>query len=91
MLSSLKLWIALCLWIGFFFLVLVEAQQYYVAPRVLWHISYIIIELFLERRCEMKLLKPFPIQYFCQPHTPQLLFILGEKEVGGLLVIILQF
>jgi hypothetical protein len=34
---------------------------------------------------------PFPIQFFCQPHTPQLLFVLGGKEVGGLLVIILQF
>jgi hypothetical protein len=33
----------------------------------------------------------FPIQYLCQPHTPQLLFVLGGKEVGGLLVIILQF
>jgi hypothetical protein len=32
-----------------------------------------------------------PIQFFCHPHTPQLLFILGGKEVGGLLVIILQF
>jgi len=31
--------------------------------------------------------KPFPIQFFCQPHTPQLLFILGRKEVGGILVI----
>jgi hypothetical protein len=29
--------------------------------------------------------------FFCQPHTPQLLFVLGGKEVGGLLVIILQF
>jgi hypothetical protein len=28
---------------------------------------------------------------FCQPHNPQLLFVLGGKEVGGLLVIILQF
>jgi hypothetical protein len=28
---------------------------------------------------------------FCQPHTPQLLFVLSGKEVGGLLVIILQF
>jgi hypothetical protein len=28
---------------------------------------------------------------FCHLHTPQLLFILGGKEVGGLLVIILQF
>jgi hypothetical protein len=28
---------------------------------------------------------------FCQPHTPQLLFVLGGKEVRGLLVIILQF
>jgi hypothetical protein len=28
---------------------------------------------------------------FCHPHTPQLLFILGGKEVGRLLVIILQF
>jgi hypothetical protein len=27
-------------------------------------------------------LKPFPIQYFCHPHTPQHLFILGGKEVG---------
>jgi hypothetical protein len=35
--------------------------------------------------------EPFPIQFFCHPHTPQLLFILGGKEVGGLLVIILQF
>jgi hypothetical protein len=34
---------------------------------------------------------PFPIQIFCHLHTPQLLFILGGKEVGGLLVIILQF
>jgi hypothetical protein len=33
---------------------------------------------------------PFPIQFFSQPHTPQLLFVLGGKEVGGLLVIILQ-
>jgi hypothetical protein len=33
----------------------------------------------------------FPIQFFYHPHTPQLLFILGGKEVGGLLVIILQF
>jgi hypothetical protein len=36
-------------------------------------------------------LLPFPIQFFCHPHTPQLFFILGGKEVGGLLVIILQF
>jgi hypothetical protein len=36
-------------------------------------------------------LKPFPTQFFGQPHTPQLLFVLGGKEVGGLLVIILQF
>jgi hypothetical protein len=36
-------------------------------------------------------LQPFPIQFFCQPHTPQLLFVLGGKEVGGLLVNILQF
>jgi hypothetical protein len=35
--------------------------------------------------------KRVPIQFFCHPHTPQLLFILGGKEVGGLLVIILQF
>jgi hypothetical protein len=28
---------------------------------------------------------------FYHPHTPQLLFILGGKEVSGLLVIILQF
>jgi hypothetical protein len=34
-------------------------------------------------------LYPFAIQFFCQPHTPQLLFVLGGKEVGGLLVIIL--
>jgi hypothetical protein len=34
---------------------------------------------------------PFPIKFFCHPHTPQLLIILGEKEVGLLLVIILQF
>jgi hypothetical protein len=33
-------------------------------------------------------LYPFPIQFFCHPHTPQLLFILGGKD-GGLLVIIL--
>jgi hypothetical protein len=26
---------------------------------------------------------------FCQPHTPQLLFVLGGKEFGGLLEIIL--
>jgi hypothetical protein len=31
------------------------------------------------------------IRFFCQPHTPQLLFVLGGKEVDGLLVIILQF
>jgi hypothetical protein len=35
--------------------------------------------------------EPFPIQFFCQPYTPHLLFDLGGKEVGGLLVIILQF
>jgi hypothetical protein len=35
--------------------------------------------------------KPFPIQFFCHPHAPQILFILGGKEIGGLLVIILQF
>jgi hypothetical protein len=35
-------------------------------------------------------LQPFPFQFFCHPHTPQLLFILGGKEVGGLLVIIPQ-
>jgi hypothetical protein len=35
--------------------------------------------------------KPFPIKFFCQPHTPQLLFVLDGKEVDGLLVIILQF
>jgi hypothetical protein len=29
--------------------------------------------------------------FFCQPHTPQHLFVLGSKEVGGSLVIILQF
>jgi hypothetical protein len=34
---------------------------------------------------------PFPIQFFCHLHTSQLLFILGRKEVSGLLVIILQF
>jgi hypothetical protein len=34
---------------------------------------------------------PFQSNFFCQPHTPQLLFVLGDKEVGGLLVIILQF
>jgi hypothetical protein len=31
------------------------------------------------------MVNPFPIQYFCQPHTPQLLFVLGGKEVGGLI------
>jgi hypothetical protein len=35
--------------------------------------------------------KPFPFQFFCQPHTPHFLFVLGGKEVGGLLVIFLQF
>jgi hypothetical protein len=35
--------------------------------------------------------QPFPFQFFCHPHTPQPLFILGGKEFGGLLVIILQF
>jgi hypothetical protein len=34
---------------------------------------------------------PFPIQFFCQPHTPQLLFVLGGKKVGGLLVISYSF
>jgi hypothetical protein len=29
---------------------------------------------------------PFPIQFFCQPHTLQFLFVSGGKEVGGLLV-----
>jgi hypothetical protein len=29
----------------------------------------------------------FAIQFFCQPHNPQLLFVFGGKEVGGLLVI----
>jgi hypothetical protein len=36
-------------------------------------------------------LQQFPIQFFCHPHAPQLLFILDGKEVGGLFVIILQF
>jgi hypothetical protein len=36
-------------------------------------------------------LQPFPIHFFCHPHTAQLLLILGGKEVGRLLVIILQF
>jgi hypothetical protein len=36
-------------------------------------------------------LQPFPIQLFCHPRTPQLLFILGGKQVGGLLVIIERF
>jgi hypothetical protein len=36
-------------------------------------------------------LNPFQSNFFCQLHTPQLLFVLGSKEVGGLLVIILQF
>jgi hypothetical protein len=31
----------------------------------------------------------FPIQFFCHSHTPQHLFILDGKEVGGLLLIIL--
>jgi hypothetical protein len=31
--------------------------------------------------------KPFPIQFFCQQDTPQLLFVLGGKELGRLLVI----
>jgi hypothetical protein len=37
------------------------------------------------------IIQPFPIQFFCQPHTPQVLFDLVSKEAGGLLVIILQF
>jgi hypothetical protein len=36
-------------------------------------------------------IEPFPIQFFCHLRTPQLLFILGVKEVGVLRVIILQF
>jgi hypothetical protein len=36
-------------------------------------------------------LSPFPIPFFCHLYTPQLLFILDGKEVGGLLVIILLF
>jgi hypothetical protein len=40
------------------------------------------------RNCEQIILTlSNPI--FCHPHTPQLLSILGGKEVGGLLVIIL--
>jgi hypothetical protein len=30
---------------------------------------------------------PFQSKFSATPHTPQLLFILGGKEVGGLLVI----
>jgi hypothetical protein len=37
------------------------------------------------------ILNPFQSNFFCQPHNPQLLFVLGGKKVGGLLVIILQF
>jgi hypothetical protein len=48
------------------------------------HYDFPVSDAFLD-------LYPFPIQYFCHPHTLQLLFILGGKEVGGLLVIILQF
>jgi hypothetical protein len=36
-------------------------------------------------------IKPFPIQFFSHPQTLHLFFILGGKEVGWLLVIILQF
>jgi hypothetical protein len=42
-------------------------------------------------QCILNYFNPVPIQFFCQPHIPQLLFVLGGKEVGGLLVIILQF
>jgi hypothetical protein len=34
-------------------------------------------------------LQPFPIQFFRHSHTSQLLIILGGKEVGGLIVIII--
>jgi hypothetical protein len=54
----------------------------YVGPRpTLWFSCSRILSLSL----------PFPIQFFCHPHYPQLLFILGGKEVDELLVIILQF
>jgi hypothetical protein len=48
------------------------------------HYNFPVPDAFLD-------LSPFPAQFFCHPHTPQLLFILGGKEVIGLLVIILQF
>jgi hypothetical protein len=48
------------------------------------HYDFSVPDAFLD-------LQRFPIQCFCHPHTPQLLFILGGKEVGELLVIILQF
>jgi hypothetical protein len=34
---------------------------------------------------------PFQSNFSANQHTSQLLFVLGGKEVGGLLVIILQF
>jgi hypothetical protein len=44
-----------------------------------------------EQRAEGNIMRlPFPIQFFCQPHILQLVFVLGGNEVGGLLVIILQ-
>jgi hypothetical protein len=42
-------------------------------------------------RTELSVLTLSDFQFFYHPHTPQLLFILGRKEVGGLLVIILEF
>jgi hypothetical protein len=51
---------------------------------LVWHHDFPVLDSFLD-------LQPFLIQFFCHPHTPQLLFILDRKEVGGLLVIILQF
>jgi hypothetical protein len=31
-----------------------------------------------------EIINPFQSNFFCQPHTPQLLFVLGGKEVGGI-------
>jgi hypothetical protein len=64
----------------------------------IWNvISAISLDDDVENKCNAfqldigSIVNPFPIHFKCQPHTPQLQFILGWEEIGVLLVIILQF
>jgi hypothetical protein len=50
-----------------------------------------VIRSFITENYNERLVNPFQSFFICQPHTPQFLFVLGGKEFGGLLVIILQF